>query len=138
VATTPKPKVLDFAASVDRRGRMSAESCPPVDLPDEWTPEHLVLAALGRCSLASLKYHARRAGVEATGDAAASGRITRRDEDGRFAFVEVECRLDVDLAPEPAGPELAALIAKAERDCFISASICPQTAYRWRVNGRDL
>ena len=32
--------------------------------------------------------------------------------------------------------ELAELIAKAERDCFISASLTTKPRYRWTVNGR--
>ena len=31
-----------------------------------WTPEHLVLAGLARCSLTSLRYHCVRAGVALT------------------------------------------------------------------------
>jgi hypothetical protein len=31
---------------------------------DQRGPEHLLLAALVRCSLKSLSYHARRAGIE--------------------------------------------------------------------------
>src|SRR3712207_8556242 len=33
-----------------------------------WTAEHLVLGGLARCVIASLAYHARRAGVETTAD----------------------------------------------------------------------
>ena len=36
-------------------------------------------------------------------------------------------------ARDPA--ELAALLAKAERDCFVGASLKPSPRYRWRVNG---
>ncbi len=33
---------------------------------DAWTPEHLLLASLTRCTLTSLEYHARRADVTFT------------------------------------------------------------------------
>jgi len=100
-----------------------------------WTPEHLLLVGLARCSLKALEYHARRAGLTVTSEANADGTVTRRDDDGRFAFVEigVEARLTM---PEP--PEIEALreiVAKAERDCFVGASLTVKPRYTWLVNG---
>ena len=83
-------KRLEYAVTVDRSSRLLAEERAPLETPEEWTPEHLVLAALARCSIASLLYHARRAGVEAAAEASAWGTVTKREEDGRFAFVEIE------------------------------------------------
>src|SRR5215510_239762 len=54
-----------------------------------WTPEHLLLAGLARCTLTSLRYHCVRAGVTLTARATAHGTVTRREDDGRFAFVLV-------------------------------------------------
>jgi organic hydroperoxide reductase OsmC/OhrA len=133
-----KAKRLEYAAALDRAGRASAEGGPPLPIPEDWTAEHLVLAGLARCSLTSLRYHAHRIGADVAGSASASGVITKREEDGRYAFVEVECRLDVELEPVPPGDELEALLIKAERDCFISASLTAATRYRWRVNGREV
>jgi organic hydroperoxide reductase OsmC/OhrA len=133
-----KVKRLEFAIALDRAGRLSAEGCPPIELREEWTAEHLLLAALARCSATSLRHHARRAGMDLVTGASASGTVTRREEDGRYAFVEIECRLDVELDPAPPGEELAALLTKAERDCFIGASLRVEPVYRWRVNGRDV
>ena len=135
---TTKVKRLDFAVALDRAGRLSAENCPPIDLSDEWTAEHLVLAALARCSTTSLRHHARRVGAALVANASASGTVTKREEDGRYAFVEIECRVDVELEPVPPGDELAALLMKAERDCFIGASLRVEPDYRWRVNGEDM
>jgi hypothetical protein len=59
--------------------------------------------------------------------------VTKRDSDGRYAFVEVQCGLDVELTPEP--EDVRGLLASAERDCFISASLTVPTSYEWRVNG---
>jgi hypothetical protein len=83
------------------------------------------------CSLASLRYHARRAGSEVVASGEADGTVTRRDEDGRYAFVEIECRLDVELAPPP--DDLPGLLAKAERDCFVGASLTAKPRYVWNV-----
>lgn len=130
-----RAKVLTFEASLDRAGRVSAEECPPLQLPDEWTAEHLVLAALLRCSLTSLRHHAGRAGLDSVGAGSASGRVTRRESDERFAFVEIEVDLDVDIEPAPPPEPLAELLEKAQRDCFIGASLTAQLRYRWRVTG---
>jgi organic hydroperoxide reductase OsmC/OhrA len=101
----------------------------------DWTAEHLLLSGLARCSLASLEYSARRANVEASGTADADGVVTRRDSDGRFAFVVTRVALDVELEPPLEGDALAKLLEHAERGCFIGASLTATPAYEWRVNG---
>lgn len=128
-------KRFEFSASVARDGSLCAEDRERLDPGEAWTPEHLVLAALCRCTLASLRFHAERAGVTVTGRAAASGVVTRRESDGRYAFVEVQCGLDVECEPALQTAALADLLAGAERDCFISASLVVSTEYEWRVNG---
>jgi organic hydroperoxide reductase OsmC/OhrA len=107
---------------------------PPHAEPD-WTPEHLLLAGLARCTLKSIDFHTERTGIAARGSAAAAGVVTRREEDGRYAFVELECGLDVELEPRPDGETLAELLDLAERDCFVGASLSPYPRYEWRVNG---
>ena len=99
--------------------------------------EHLLLAALARCSLHALEYHAGRASVSQSGSASAEGAVDRR-EDGSWGFVEVTCSIDVTLEPEPPAPELAGLLDRAEYGCFIGASLTPKPTYHWRVNGADL
>lgn len=98
-----------------------------------WTPEHLVLAGLARCSLTSLRYHCVRAGIALTARATAQGTVTRREEDGRFAFVLVTVEGDVSFDPKPDEAAIAELLAKAERDCFVGASLTAKPAYSWRV-----
>jgi organic hydroperoxide reductase OsmC/OhrA len=126
---------FEYAASVDRDGRIRADGAHELELDDAWTPEHLVLAGLASCMLTSLDFHAKRRNVSARGSAAAEGLVTTRDDDGRYAFVEVECGLDVELDPLPAGDELVELLDLAERDCFIGASLTAKPRYEWRVNG---
>jgi organic hydroperoxide reductase OsmC/OhrA len=127
------PKRLEFSASIDRDGGLCAEEREPLDPGETWTAEHLVLAALARCTLASLRFHAERAGVKSSGTAVASGVVGKRETDGRYAFVEVQCGLDVTLDPAP--DDVQELLGVAERDCFISASLTTVTEYEWRVNG---
>jgi organic hydroperoxide reductase OsmC/OhrA len=131
-----KAKVLEYDLELDRDGRLIAAGSPPHAVPPELSAEHLLLAGLARCSLASLEYHARRAALALAGSAAhASGRVTKRESDGRYAFVEIEVGLDVELDPLPGRETLDVLLAKAERDCFVSASLTASPRYRWRVNG---
>lgn len=118
-----------FEYSVSERAGTPARAEP------DWTPEHLVLAGLARCTLASLEFHAKRAQVQVSGSAAANGAVTRRDSDDRFAFVEIDLRLDVDLEPPQEGEQLRELLALAERDCFIAASLTVKPRYEWNVNG---
>jgi organic hydroperoxide reductase OsmC/OhrA len=131
-------KRFEYAIAVDRAGRLSAEGGASVELDDAWTADHMLLAALARCTLTSLRYHAERANIDVSAGATASGTVTRREEDERYAFVAIECCVDVQLAPEPADDELTELLAKAERDCFVGASLMVAPRYRWQVNGSQL
>lgn len=128
-----RTKELRYAAAVERGGRATAEGSVPLDAPEGWKPEHLLLAGLVQCSLTSLRFNARRRGGEAVGSGTARGRITRREEDGRYAFVELEVELEADVAPPPEDP--AALVAAAERGCFIGSSLTAKPRYRWTING---
>jgi organic hydroperoxide reductase OsmC/OhrA len=128
----PRPKRSEFAVAVDRDGRVAAEGGAAVHFGHEWTAEHLVLAALARCSLAALAYHARRDGLWLQASAKAQGIVTRRP-DGVWGFVELECAIDARLDPSPADP--GGLLARAERGCFVGTSLEPRPRYAWTVNG---
>ena len=71
-----------------------------------------------------------------SGTADADGVVTRRDADGRYAFVETRVALDVELEPALDGEELAKLLDSAEYGCFIGASLTATPTYEWRVNGK--
>ena len=128
-------RTFEYAASLDGEGRLLADGGDPLEPGETWSPEHLVLAGLMRCTLKSLRFHAGRAGISVRGSASAEGVVTKRDEDGRFAFVEIECGLDVELEPPPEAGGLAELLGLAERDCFVGASLTAAPRYEWRVNG---
>ncbi len=132
-----KAKEFRYAIGLDRAGRVTADGHSPLELDPAWTPEHLLLAALVRCTLQSLRFHAGHEGVDFVATGSASGMVTKRPEDGRYAFVEVDVELDLELEPEPPGEELPALLKKAERDCFVGASLNPTPRYHWRVNGSN-
>jgi organic hydroperoxide reductase OsmC/OhrA len=130
--TTVKTKVFDYAVEVDRGGRMTIPGGAQLEPPEGWTPDHLLLAALVRCTIDSLRYHARRAGHDVDAAGFASGTVTRREEDGRYAFVDVVCRMDVGFSPRVA--DASELLANAERDCFVGSSLRVTPRYEWRVS----
>jgi organic hydroperoxide reductase OsmC/OhrA len=132
-----KAREFRYAIGLDRAGRLSADGRALLELDAAWTPEHLLLAALVRCTLQSLRFHAGEA-ADFTATASATGMVTKREDGDRYTFVEIDVELDLEMEPVPPGDELAALLAKAERDCFIGASLKVSPRYSWRVNGRQL
>ena len=134
-----RPKIIEFDVSVDRAGDAhSALGGDPVPRRVEWWAEHLVLAGLVRCTLASLDHSAKRAGITSAGAGSAHAVVTRRDEDGLYAFVDIETTLDVELAPAPAADELRQLVERAEYGCFVSNSLTAKPRHRWIVNGQEV
>jgi uncharacterized OsmC-like protein len=136
-AVAARAKELRYAVDLTTAGELTDENGVVLDLPAEWSPEHLLLAALVRCSLKSLGYHANRVGTEVR-SASGSSRtlVTKRETDDRYALVETEVELAVELVPEPEPDALAGLLALAERDCFVGSSLTAKPTYRWVVNGR--
>jgi organic hydroperoxide reductase OsmC/OhrA len=136
---TVTPRILEFEVSVDRnRAASSGLGGAPIAAQDEWWAEHLLLAALVRCTLASMDYAAHRAGVEVSGSGEARGAVTKRDEDGLYAFVEVETSLEIELEPPQPPESVQELVAKAERGCFVGNSLVAKPRYRWTVNGQEI
>lgn len=131
-----RARSFDYAVSLDEtwdaRSDRGGGVLPGAD-EASWTPEHLLLAALARCTLTSLRYHCVRAGITLTSKAASRGTVTRRDEDGRFAFVEVVFEGEVVFDPKPDEAAISELLVKAERDCFIGASLTAEPTYTWKV-----
>jgi uncharacterized OsmC-like protein len=61
-----RAKELRFAVELTAAGELREENGVVLQTPTEWSPEHLLLAALVRCSLKSLRHHAGRSGGEVT------------------------------------------------------------------------
>jgi len=125
-------KTLRYAVEVDGAGRMTVPGGGQLVPPEGWSPDHLLLAALVRCSIDSLAYHARRAGHTLTAAGSAHGTVTKSGEDNRYRFVSIAVQIDAQL--EPRTNESDDLIAKAERDCFVGASLTVKPEYTWRVS----
>ena len=62
--------------------------------------------------------------------------VTKRESDERYGLVEISAALEVAVEPDPGDDALADLLAKAERDCFVGASLTKAPDYTWTVNGR--
>jgi organic hydroperoxide reductase OsmC/OhrA len=127
-----KAKELRFA--VDLRDDLRTEDGTALGADPAWTAEHLLLAALLRCSVTSLGYHARRAGTDVD-DAHGSARclVTKREGDGRYAVVELDVEIEARLRTQLGEAEVQELVEKAERDCFIGASLAVKPRYTWSV-----
>jgi organic hydroperoxide reductase OsmC/OhrA len=128
-------KEFRYAVDLSEGDVVRTEDGTPLGGGPEWTPEHLLLAGLLRCSVKSLKHHAKRARVDvesATGSA--SSLFSRRESDGRFAVTQLSVELALKLEPQPGETELVELLAKAERDCFIGASLTIKPTYVWTVD----
>jgi organic hydroperoxide reductase OsmC/OhrA len=127
-------KELRYAVTLGSDGRFQSEDGSELDVAGSWTSEHLMLAALVRCTIESLRYSARKAGTtvaEASGSARAL--VRKRDKDGRYAIVRADVTLDVTLEPKPERPMLADILSWAERGCFIGSSLTATPVYRWNV-----
>jgi len=127
-----RAKVLEYAVDVDGAGRMTIPGGGQLVPPEGWSADHLLLAALVRCSIDSLTYHARRSGHEVAASGEAQGTVTKSGEDGRYRFVEIAVRIDAQLKPRSA--DVDQLVVKAARDCFVGASLELEPEYEWRVS----
>src|SRR4051794_32138394 len=125
----PPARVFDYAVELGADGTVAIPNGAGFMPPSGWTADHLLLAALLRCSLDSLAYHARQAGSTTRASGSASGRVTKRESDGRYAFAEIDVRVDATLEPPVADTD--ALVAKAERDCFVGSSLTVKPRYDW-------
>ena len=130
----PRGKEFRYAVDLSEGDVVRTEDGTPLGDGPEWTPEHLLLAGLLRCSVKSLRHHARRAGIVVeTATGSASSVFSRRESDERFAVTQLAVELALKLEPQPGEAELGELLAKAERDCFIGASLTVKPTYAWSV-----
>jgi organic hydroperoxide reductase OsmC/OhrA len=133
----PRRKRSEYAVEVDEAGRAAVEGREARTFGDEWTPEHLVLAALATCVVASFRHHADREGLTATATASATGAVFERP-DGRWGFVELRCSVGATLDPAPGDDALQPLLERAERGCFVGSSLDPTPVYSWTINGAQV
>jgi organic hydroperoxide reductase OsmC/OhrA len=131
-------KRFTYDVLLEDGGVLLADGAGAIEASEAWKPDHFLVAALLTCTLQSLRYHADRAGVEASGRGEGRALVTNRAEDQRYAVVEIVVSYDIALESDPGDERVAELLAKAERDCFVGASLTVEPEYRWNVNGRTV
>jgi organic hydroperoxide reductase OsmC/OhrA len=131
-AVPHRAKVFEYAAEVDRAGRMTIPGGAQIESPEGWSADHLLLAALIRCSIDSLIYHAHRGGHEVAAQGQAQGTITKANPEAAYKFVSINVRIEAQLTPRT--NEVDDLAAKAERDCFVGASLNVKPTYDWQLS----
>ncbi|MDQ3380014.1 MAG: OsmC family protein [Actinomycetota bacterium] len=131
-------RVLEYDVTLDRgRTARSGLGGAALAVDEAWSAEHLILAGLVRCTLASLDYSAKRASLQLVASGRAQGAVTKRDDDGRYAFVRIDAHFDVELDPTTAPDVVNELIARAERGCFVGNSLIARPRNHWTVNGQE-
>jgi organic hydroperoxide reductase OsmC/OhrA len=134
-----RPVVREFDVSVDSaRTARSSRGGAAFEADAAWTAEHVLLAALVRCTLTSLDHHLHRGGLTGTASGSAHGKVTKRESDGLYAFVEIEARYEVELTEPPDPESVLSLVERAERGCFVGNSLAVRPRYRWTVNGKEV
>jgi organic hydroperoxide reductase OsmC/OhrA len=106
----------------NRPGLLSA---PPVEYDgpgDEWSPEHLLLAAVQSCFLFTFRAVARASKVEFSSlEIETEGTLDRQDGVTRFTRIVLHPRLIVSAGTDPA--RALAALHKAGNSCLVSASL---------------
>lgn len=133
-----RAKVFDYSTSLDPDGTVRSEGGSPVEVPDGWTPENILLAALLRCITASLRHYAEPKGIAVTTAGGARGTVTLREDASVFGLVSAVVELDVTLEPAPPLEDVQKLLAKAKAGCFVSNSLSVTPSFAFRVNGVDV
>jgi organic hydroperoxide reductase OsmC/OhrA len=112
-------------ASLDSEGLPTLESLPPPEWGGPggyWSPETLLLAALGDCTMLTFRAIAKASRLPWTQLAAdVEGKLERIEGNSRFTEVRIRVRLVV-----PAGTDAARarqLLEKAEKGCPVSNSL---------------
>lgn len=136
---------LKYAAQIcwngERNGELKSGARPPLSItaPPEfrgregaWTPEHLYVGSVASCFMLTFIALAERAKLEIEAlEVAAEGALEKTG--GGFQFAEVVLTPTVVVRSLEGVARAEALVDKAERGCFIAASIKSRVIVRARV-----
>lgn len=108
------PQTINFAAPPEFGGE-----------PGLWTPEHLLLASVSTCYVATLRAVAEASKLEfASLELTAEGTIEKQE--GGFRFTRIVLRPVVRIENEEDRERMGRLLEKGERVCLLSRSLaCP-------------
>lgn len=123
---------LDVHWTMHKRGIVEADSIPrtinfaaPPEFggePGLWTPEHLLIAAVTTCFVATFRAVAEASEMEFGGlEIAAEGKIEKLE--GGFRFTKIVLRPTLSIHREQDRERAARLLEKAERVCLVSRSL---------------
>ena len=105
------PRTINFAAPPEFGGE-----------PGLWTPEHLLLAAVSTCYVATLRAVAEASKLRLHSlELTVEGTIEKQE--GGFRFTRVFLRPAVTIAKEEERERMGRLLEKAERVCLITRSL---------------
>jgi peroxiredoxin-like protein len=105
------PRTINFAAPPEFGGE-----------PGLWTPEHLLLASVSTCFVATLRAVAEASKLEIDRiEVPVEGTIEKLE--GGFKFTRVVLRPSVTIAREEDRERTGRLLEKAERICLVSRSL---------------
>jgi peroxiredoxin-like protein len=116
------PRTINFAAPPEFGGD-----------PGLWTPEHLLLAAVSTCYVATLRgvADASKADFQAL-ELVVEGTIEKQPEGG-FRFTRIHLRPVVTIEKEEAREHMGRLLEKAERVCLITRSLSCATTLEPKI-----
>ncbi|HUK25909.1 MAG TPA: OsmC family protein [Terriglobales bacterium] len=101
-----------------------------------WTPEHMLLAAVGSCFVATFRGVARASKLEFHDiDVQVEGIIEK--EDGSLRFTKVIVRPEVRIVHEADRVRTGLLLEKAERLCLITHSLSSAVVLQTRIEAQE-
>jgi peroxiredoxin-like protein len=115
------PRTINFAAPPEFGGE-----------PGLWTPEHLLLAAVSTCYVATLRAVAEASKLQFHSlELTVEGTIEKQE--GGFRFTRVLLRPTVAIAKEEDRERMGRLLEKAERACLITRSLACTSALEAKI-----
>ena len=113
----------DVELNADGMPTLRSVSPIPFDGPgDRWSPETLLVAAVGDCLILTFRAVARASGFAWTSlECDVTGTLDRIERTTRFVAFDVRARLQVPSGTDP--DRARQVLEKAERSCLISNSL---------------
>jgi len=113
----------DIALTAERLPTLRSASPPEFDGPgDRWSPETLLVAAIGDCLILTFRAVARASGLAWTSlECGVTGTLDRVERTTRFVSFEIRALLQVPNGTDPDRARHA--LEKAEQHCLLSNSL---------------
>ena len=131
----PRPRVFEYEVAYDGDGRRDRGGHDGRDARGAGRRSTSSSPRLLDCSLTSLRYHAEREEIDVDGERRGDGTVTDASRTG--ASRSSTSRRGSTCGSTPAPPDQRALLEKAERDCFVGASLAARAALRLERGVRD-